>query len=629
MRRAFLLAFLITGCGDNSSNNEMDLATENPDFGGMDDLAVGSDLSNPPDLTSTGQDGNMLPDDGGQPQPIKWSARRFGGDHWGVAYGNGKFVAATTSAMTLNSTDGATWTPSLLPIPGGLDLMSIGYVNGQFWVIDSSPALRTSTDGTTWTDRQLTSAFTALKGVGYNGTAWVAVGDKMNASTDLSSWTDVTPGMQTQTMEAAAALGTKLIVVGDSGQGFSSTNGTTWTIIAMGDTNNYYSLSCTSTLCVAVGDLGIIRTSTDGANWTMRDSKIVDNSTLWSVTRLGTTWVASGENGHITTSPDGITWTLQTTPVTTTLYGVAASSTTLAAVGSTATRISSANGTAWTDHTFAYNSLTLATDGTTLVAVGGTEALHSADGTTFTAAAAPFAVPVQNVSYAGGLFFALGDSNGGAPALFSSSDSGVTWTRRINDDASGAHISGVAKGATVYLAVGGDGNTPATWLSTNGTTWTKSTLAAFTNSASFSGVAFGNGLFVATDDSNGTVYTSTDGITWTDRNVTSSGLSAVGYANSVFVAVGANAVVVSPDGMSWTPESDPNGNHGYAVTYGAGTWLDVGNTGLGGPAEMIVSTDVVNWVDQSGAVNVALGGAVYFGGMYYASGDAELIIAGK
>jgi hypothetical protein len=624
MRRAFLVAFLITGCGDNGGNNEPDLATENPDFGGMDDLSVGADLSNPPDLTSTGQDGPTGPDDGGQPQPIKWSARRFGGDHYGVAYGGGKFVAATTSAVVHSSTDGVTWTPTLLPVPGGLDLMSIGYTNGQFWTIDSSPALRTSPDGTTWANRQLTSAFVYLKSVASNGTAWVAVGDKINASTDLSSWTDVTPGMLTQTMEAASTLGTKFVVVGDSGQGFTSTNGTTWSIVAMGDTYNYYGLSCTSTQCVAVGDIGIIRTSSDGTNWTLQDSKITDSSTLYSVARLGSTWVAVGENGHVTTSPDGITWTLQTSPVTTTLYGVAASSTTLAAVGSTATRISSANGTAWTDHTYGYNSLTLATDGTTLVAVGGTEALHSTDGVTFTAASA-LGAPVSNVSYAGGMFFAVGSG----PALLSSADSGATWIRQINGDATGNSVTGVAKGATVYVAVGGDGTTPATWLSTNGTTWTKSTLATFPNGANFSAVTFGNGMFVATDDDNGTIFTSTDGIVWTDRNVTSSGLSAVAYNNGLFVAAGANAVIVSPDGTNWTPESDPNGNHGYAVTYGSGTWLDVGNTGLGTPAEMITSTDVVNWVDQSGAVNVALGGAVYFGGMFYASGDAELIIAGK
>jgi len=54
----------------------------------------------------------------------------------------------------------------------------------------------------------------------------------------------------------------------------------------------------------------------------------------------------------------------------------------------------------------------------------------------------------------------------------------------------------------------------------------------------FSGVTYGNGLFV-TVGTEGTIFTSSDGVRWTKRNSgTDKSLSDVTYGNGIFVAVG-------------------------------------------------------------------------------------------
>src|SRR3990172_6372447 len=66
-------------------------------------------------------------------------------------------------------------------------------------------------------------------------------------------------------------------------------------------------------------------------------------------------------------------------------------------------------------------------------------------------------------------------------------------------------------------------------------------------------VAYGNGLFVAAG-SFGTILTSPDGMTWTQRVYeTTDDLLGVAYGNHTFVAVGSSGrIVTSPNGAIWT-----------------------------------------------------------------------------
>ena len=116
--------------------------------------------------------------------------------------------------------------------------------------------------------------------------------------------------------------------------------------------------------------------------------------------------------------------------------------------------------------------------------------------------------------------------------------------------------------APSYVAVGRNGTI---LTSTNGITWTSRT-SGTTNS--LFGVTYGKGLFLAVGVS-GTILTSSDGITWTSRTSgTSDLLEGITYGNSTFVTVGIyGTLLTSSDGISWTSRTSGTINDLYGVTY--------------------------------------------------------------
>ena len=81
-------------------------------------------------------------------------------------------------------------------------------------------------------------------------------------------------------------------------------------------------------------------------------------------------------------------------------------------------------------------------------------------------------------------------------------------------------------------------------------------------------------MFVTVGHS-GTILTSSDGITWTERTSgTSNSLGGVTYGNGTFVTVGGTGTTLtSPDGNSWTKRTSGTYNSLYDVTYGNGIHL--------------------------------------------------------
>jgi hypothetical protein len=82
----------------------------------------------------------------------------------------------------------------------------------------------------------------------------------------------------------------------------------------------------------------------------------------------------------------------------------------------------------------------------------------------------------------------------------------------------------------------------------------------------------------------GTILTSPDGITWTMRSSgTDYFLGGVTYGADTFVAVGDNGgwgtILTSPDGIIWTMRSSETTELLSGVTYGAGTFVAVGAYG--------------------------------------------------
>ena len=107
-------------------------------------------------------------------------------------------------------------------------------------------------------------------------------------------------------------------------------------------------------------------------------------------------------------------------------------------------------------------------------------------------------------------------------------------------------------------------------------------------------VTYGSGKFVAvaSSGSGNRVMTSTNGNYWTSRaSASDSNWQGITYAGNQFVAVGSNAVMTSPDGITWTSRTTPNGEW-QAITNCGGLY---GATATWGSNYIMSSPDGVDW----------------------------------
>jgi hypothetical protein len=151
-------------------------------------------------------------------------------------------------------------------------------------------------------------------------------------------------------------------------------------------------------------------------------------------------------------------------------------------------------------------------------------------------------------------------------------------------------VNYIAYGGGVWTAVGSSSN-GSIKTSTDGVTWTTRNANAGTNLLYT--VAYGNSTWVA-GGSSGIIRTSTDAVTWTTRtsNFGSSNVNIVSYGNGVFVAGGAGGSLrTSIDGITWTTRTSTLTSIIRAAAYGAGFWFAGDDTGA-----VCVSTDAITWV---------------------------------
>lgn len=186
---------------------------------------------------------------------------------------------------------------------------------------------------------------------------------------------------------------------------------------------------------------------------------------------------------------------------------------------------------------------------------------------------------------------------------------GEVWTQQTLPGSSTNQWNAVAYGGGVFVAVR-DGSSAAT--STDGVTWT---LRDMPSTAGWKEVAYGNGTFVAVGHNSNYAVTSADGIAWTQRTLPSTqDWQAVSYGNGRFVAVGqsSNIAAISLDGVTWTQATLPSTQSWMDVTYGNGIFVAVAFSSN----IAATSADGSNWTQRTlssnqGWVSVAYGGGAF------------------
>ncbi|MCS5644074.1 MAG: hypothetical protein NZ807_12550, partial [Dehalococcoidia bacterium] len=489
----------------------------------------------------------------------------------GVAYGNGTFVAVGDYGVrTYPSPDGIAWVLNQEYITQ-YNLNGVAFGNNTFVAVvgdDSgySGAILSSADGETWTEQDSSENPNGLSGITYANSTFVAVGSHetiLSSSNEVSSFyestqlalynldddfpTDVTVAVSSSnTAEATVRADAATLTFTPDNWDTAQTVTVTGVDDNVIDGHKDYQVGLSSE---------IIQVLSAGTSWSSEDAGLSGMEGIKGIAYGNDTFVAVGEYGVILTSSDGSTWTQRNSSNQHKLNGITFGNNTFVAVGETGTILTSTNGTSWEDNSrdafgncwfpdcssVTYGGINGVTfgNGTFVVVANNGVLLTSSDGTSWERRSQYLTQNnLRGVTYGNGTFVAVGDNG----ARATSSD-GTSWELN-QENVTQETLYGVAYGNGTFVAVGnyGVGATSA-----DGSNWSVN----YITGTNINGVAFGDNTFVAAIGDEygyyGTIFTSADGVTWTegDSAYTQHSLSGITYANSTFVAVGFNGTILT------------------------------------------------------------------------------------
>ena len=320
-------------------------------------------------------------------------------------------------------------------------------------------------------------------------------------------------------------------------------------------------------------------------------------------------YVYTTSGGTISSSTDGMTWSQRVTGLANTngiAYGRANSLNTYMVVGNSGLIITSNDVANWTTRTTAYSLdangwIDVAYGNGTFVLIGNTGNLAiSNDGVTFSGVNST--ATITGAAY-GNSKFVISMASG----VMKYSIDGVFW-KNTGSTGQTVDLQAVATDNTKFVYVGLSGKTG--YASNLDASWTNGTI---TSSNNFFSVYYGNGTWLM-GGANGSIFTSTDGITWTYRTSgTSNTILSVYYANNTYLYGGDNVLATSTDAVTWAVRN-ANATGALRISslaYGNGVFV-YGSQGFYG-----TSTDGVTWVTAAAgsrdAANANVANTLYTG----------------
>lgn len=561
-----------------------------------------------------------------------------------VIFTNGTYLAVGELGTILTSPDGTNWVRQESGTTD--DLRDCAYGNGLYVAVGGFGTVLTSADAVSWTP-QFAGTFYSLNAITYSEGQFVAVGEQTTilTSADGEIWTLRASG-EWDLIDVAQAEGIFVAVGGkipDASTAaisviLTSSNGQVWTRRLFSEGGPIQSVTYGAGEFVAVGGANSyssapIWTSEDGINWQLKTQ--LTSFPLSCVAYGAGKWVAAAEAfynpdsglGTIYVSDDLLNWSLvvsNTFPVGGMVFGNGQ----FIASREDGTFLASSNGLAWTNPAPEPALPSFLNDlqylNGAFVGVGATQIVQSVDGNLWTnSVAVTNTGTLTSITYGNGRYVAGGESR----TVWTSVD-GVNWTNPAPELSTPYFADvAVAYGNGAFVAVAGNSGDVLT--SFDGSNWTVRQLETNQDAPIyFRDVTYGNGRFVAVSAQ--AVASSSDGVTWTYVR-TNQGLFHVCSGNGKFVAVGGFGTIgTSTDGTNWTINSSPELGPLWDVAFGAGYFVAVGgdNNGayLGVGSPILISQDGVHWEKRPSHTPKILYHVAFGDGTFVISGAGNAVL---
>ena len=525
------------------------------------------------------------------------------------AYGNGKFVVVGNGVTYNYSTNVTTWSTGTLPF--GNDWLLV-YGNGMFVALGyASNDIIYSYDGINWNTGVINSLGRNFRRLSYGNGIFMATSYSTQGtfySYDGINWylSAITGGN-----EEGVAYGNGVYLVNNVNGYKYSTDGLNWSsgfsfgaeyesAYAAYGLNKFVTYGRTldgPTNTVTIdpeftGEINNVRIgaitpgSGDFTNLSSTGSAnlvgTVNANNLNVLSKINQTPVLGGFSG--TTG-----WTFQnvlTNPVHALTFGNGS----FVSIRRNSNTVNvSSDGNRWKASTMPFSGswLDLAWGKDKFVAVAsvGTTGAYSANGISWTSMNMPAtAQGWYAVAYGDDKFVSVGSTS---TAAYSSD--GITWS---GSSIANTNWTGIAYGNGTFVAVAGVGQSGA--YSYDGINWNLVNLPTATGGAATKFITYGNGYFVVTNYVSTSINYSRDGINWF-TSTRSSGFSIhtdLAYGNGIYNILNYNEASFSYDGINWLNSNNITSTDWQAVAYGnnrfVATSINTGNVAtIDGPSNTL------------------------------------------